>query len=140
MTRWGGAGGARTHSLTHSLTRRCRGGLFCVFALALPPACSLEEHCLDDNAKLSAPEIHSYLTRVLYKRRNKMDPLWNTMLVAGFKEGQRRVGAVRRAGAGRPGPGLSESGGRAPSHSGGAPTLCHACPPPPLDVQLPGLR
>ena len=49
---------------------------------------------MDDNAKLSAAEIHSYLTRVIYKRRNKMDPLWNTMLVAGFKEGQRCVRPV----------------------------------------------
>jgi hypothetical protein len=50
---------------------------------------SLEEHVLDDNAKLSAPEIHSYLTRVLYGRRNKMNPLWNTLLVAGVKDGAR---------------------------------------------------
>lgn len=40
----------------------------------------------DDNAKLSAPEIHSYLTRVMYQRRNKMNPLWNTLLVAGYKD------------------------------------------------------
>ncbi len=46
----------------------------------------LEEHVIDDNAKLSAEEIHSYLTRVMYNRRNKMDPLWNTLIVAGVKD------------------------------------------------------
>ena len=53
---------------------------------------SLEEHCIDDGAKMGAREIHSYLTRVMYQRRNKMDPLWNTLLVAGVsKDGQRWV-------------------------------------------------
>jgi 20S proteasome subunit beta 7 len=47
----------------------------------------LEEHVTDDNAKLTAPEIHAYLTRVMYQRRNKMNPLWNTLLVAGVKDG-----------------------------------------------------
>ena len=28
----------------------------------------LEEHVIDDNAKLSAEEIHSYMTRVMYNR------------------------------------------------------------------------
>ena len=65
---------------------------------------------LDDNAKLSAPEIHSYLTRVLYKRRNKMDPLWNTMLVAGFKEGQRWVWVGLAVG--DTAPGRERAGGR----------------------------
>jgi 20S proteasome subunit beta 7 len=48
----------------------------------------LEEHVKDDSAKLNAAEIHSYLTRVMYQRRNKMDPIYNTLIVAGFKDGQ----------------------------------------------------
>ncbi len=48
----------------------------------------LEEHARDDNAKLSAPEIHSYLGRVMYQRRNKFDPLYNTLVVAGYKDGK----------------------------------------------------
>ena len=36
-----------------------------------------------DGAALTPREIHSYLTRVLYNRRSKVDPLWNTLLVAG---------------------------------------------------------
>jgi hypothetical protein len=43
----------------------------------------IDEHVSDDGSKLSANEIHSYLSRVMYKRRNKMNPLWNTLLVAG---------------------------------------------------------
>jgi 20S proteasome subunit beta 7 len=48
----------------------------------------LSEDVLDDNAKLTAEEVHSYVTRVMYQRRNKMNPLWNTVLVAGFKDGK----------------------------------------------------
>jgi 20S proteasome alpha/beta subunit len=46
------------------------------------------DHVRDDGAKLGAPEIHSYLTRVMYQRRNKGDPLYNTLVVAGFKDGK----------------------------------------------------
>ena len=48
----------------------------------------LDEHVRDDNAKLNAAEIHSYLTRVMYQKRNKFDPLYNTVVVAGYKDGQ----------------------------------------------------
>ncbi len=48
----------------------------------------LDEHVRDDNAKLNAAEIHSYLTRVMYQKRNKFDPLYNTVVVAGFKDGE----------------------------------------------------
>ncbi len=48
----------------------------------------LDEHVRDDNAKLSASEIHSYLTRVMYQRRNKFDPFYNSLIVAGYKDGK----------------------------------------------------
>lgn len=48
----------------------------------------MEEQLIDDDAKLTAPEIHSYLTRIMYQRRNKMDPFWNTIIVAGVKDGK----------------------------------------------------
>ncbi|KAH3665550.1 hypothetical protein OGAPHI_003736 [Ogataea philodendri] len=35
---------------------------------------------------LKANHVHEYLTRVLYNRRTKMDPLWNACIVAGFDE------------------------------------------------------
>lgn len=40
----------------------------------------------DGGHNLRAPHIHEYLTRVLYNRRLKMDPLWNAVLVAGFDD------------------------------------------------------
>jgi len=39
-----------------------------------------------DGAVLSPREIHSYLSRLLYNRRSKIDPLWNTLLVAGMEK------------------------------------------------------
>ncbi|KAJ0395921.1 hypothetical protein P43SY_006358 [Pythium insidiosum] len=38
----------------------------------------------DDGCDLSAPEIYHYLQRLLYHRRNKFDPLWNTVVVGGL--------------------------------------------------------
>ncbi|GMM53361.1 proteasome core particle subunit beta 7 [Starmerella bacillaris] len=34
---------------------------------------------------LTAPNIHSYLQRIMYKRRSKLDPLWNALVIGGFK-------------------------------------------------------
>lgn len=48
---------------------------------------SAEDYCLDDGRTHTAKEIHSYLGRVLYGRRNKMDPLWNTLVIAGVENG-----------------------------------------------------
>eukprot|EP01119_Soliformovum_irregulare_P005773 TRINITY_DN17525_c0_g1_i1.p1 TRINITY_DN17525_c0_g1~~TRINITY_DN17525_c0_g1_i1.p1 ORF type:complete len:273 (-),score=64.95 TRINITY_DN17525_c0_g1_i1:235-1053(-) len=49
---------------------------------------NLEDELADDGAKLTPASIHSYLTRVLYGRRNKMDPLWGSILIGGVtKEG-----------------------------------------------------
>ncbi|KAI3390496.1 hypothetical protein diail_9500 [Diaporthe ilicicola] len=35
-------------------------------------------------AGLSAENLHKYLAKLFYARRNKFDPLWNQVLVAGF--------------------------------------------------------
>lgn len=45
-----------------------------------------EVYDTDGGHELRAPHIHEYLTRVLYNRRSKMDPLWNAVLVAGFDD------------------------------------------------------
>ncbi|GMG58505.1 unnamed protein product [Ambrosiozyma monospora] len=37
-------------------------------------------------AGLKANHVHEYLTRILYNRRSKMDPLWNACVVAGFDD------------------------------------------------------
>lgn len=40
----------------------------------------------DGGHNLRAPHVHEYLTRLLYNRRLKMDPLWNAIIVAGFND------------------------------------------------------
>lgn len=51
---------------------------------------ALENKCLsdslyeEDQEEEHAPEIWSYLRAVMYQRRNKMNPLWNDLLVAGY--------------------------------------------------------
>lgn len=42
----------------------------------------------NDGAVLRPAEIHSYLGRVMYNRRSKVDPLWNQLITAGFYEGK----------------------------------------------------
>jgi len=43
---------------------------------------------VEDGSTLAPNSIHSYLTRVMYERRNKFDPLWNNIVVAGFYNGK----------------------------------------------------
>merc|ERR1712130_667185 len=43
-----------------------------------------ENYCYDDDVTLTAPEIHSYLTRICYNRRSKIDPFYNQFAVGGI--------------------------------------------------------
>ncbi|CAL54063.1 Proteasome B-type subunit [Ostreococcus tauri] len=43
-----------------------------------------EDFCEDDGTTRDAEEIYQYLTRVMYNRRSKFDPLWNSFVVAGY--------------------------------------------------------
>ncbi|KAK9459440.1 nucleophile aminohydrolase [Lipomyces oligophaga] len=43
----------------------------------------IEDNYPQDGHKLRAPHIYEYLSRVMYNRRSKVDPLWNAVLVAG---------------------------------------------------------
>mmetsp|Transcript_16277 Transcript_16277/g.56883 ORF Transcript_16277/g.56883 Transcript_16277/m.56883 type:complete len:249 (-) Transcript_16277:35-781(-) len=47
----------------------------------------VDELCKDDGATLDASEYHSFLTRVMYQRRNKGNPLYNNLIVAGYSGG-----------------------------------------------------
>lgn len=40
----------------------------------------------DDGQTRSPKEIHAYLTRVLYAKRSKVNPLYNSILIAGHDE------------------------------------------------------
>ena len=55
-----------------------------------------QDFCYDDGHSLTPREVHGYLCRVLYNRRNKMDPLWNSLVVAGIEPSskERFVGCV----------------------------------------------
>lgn len=37
----------------------------------------------DDGSRLQPREIHQYLSRVLYARRSKVNPLWNQLVIGG---------------------------------------------------------
>ncbi|KAK2603859.1 Proteasome subunit beta type-7 [Conoideocrella luteorostrata] len=39
-----------------------------------------------DSARLNASNLHRYLSKLLYRRRSKFDPLWNHLLVAGLDD------------------------------------------------------
>lgn len=43
-----------------------------------------EERYGSTGHSLNAQNIHKYLSKVMYKRRSEMNPLWNQILVAGF--------------------------------------------------------
>lgn len=47
-----------------------------------------EEFAIQDGHDLGPAEIHEYLSRVMYARRSKMNPLWNSLVVGGFKDGK----------------------------------------------------
>ena len=49
----------------------------------------VEEFTQQDGHKLGPVEIHEYLSQVMYARRSKIDPLWNSLLVGGFKDDKR---------------------------------------------------
>lgn len=51
-----------------------------------------EDWIQQDNISLTCSEYASYLKAVLYQRRNKMDPLYNSVLVAGITHGSTYVG------------------------------------------------
>nr|CCD74498.1 proteasome subunit beta type-4 [Arabidopsis halleri subsp. halleri] len=59
---------------------------------------TLNDNMWDDGNSLGPKEIHNYLTRVMYNRRNKFDPLWNTLVLGGVKNGKSYLGMVSMIG------------------------------------------
>lgn len=43
----------------------------------------------DDVTQLSAKNLHTYLSKVMYKRRSDFNPLWNAILVAGLDDNKK---------------------------------------------------
>jgi len=58
----------------------------------------IDEECADDGFNLKPKALHCWLTRVLYNRRSKFDPLWNVILVAGMQDGEPFLGFVNLQG------------------------------------------
>jgi 20S proteasome subunit beta 7 len=51
-----------------------------------------EEYAIDDGASLSPSALHHWLTTIMYQRRSKMDPLWNNIVVCGFRDDKAYLG------------------------------------------------
>eukprot|EP00047_Mylnosiga_fluctuans_P002437 m.224534 g.224534 ORF g.224534 m.224534 type:complete len:258 (-) comp11104_c0_seq1:50-823(-) len=51
-----------------------------------------------DGHTLTPRAIHSYITRVMYSKRSKMEPLWNTVVVGGVSSGVPFLGYVDKIG------------------------------------------
>ena len=56
----------------------------------------VSEECYTDGIIRTPSETFNYLSRLLYHRRSKMNPLWNNVVVAGYdaKEGKPFLGNV----------------------------------------------
>lgn len=54
----------------------------------------IEDKAAMDGHQLSPHEIHSLMGRVMYNRRSKFDPLWNSIVIAGFDAGESFLGYV----------------------------------------------
>ncbi|KAK3810880.1 MAG: nucleophile aminohydrolase [Benniella sp.] len=54
----------------------------------------IKEYNADDGHTLATGNIYEYLWRVMYNRRSKMNPLWNTFVVGGVDGGKSFLGAI----------------------------------------------
>ena len=50
--------------------------------------CSIDERLEDDGYSMGPANLYSWLTRFLYYRRSKFDPLWNYVVVGGIQKGK----------------------------------------------------
>ena len=53
---------------------------------------AIQEYAADDGATMTPKALHHWLTRILYNRRSKVDPLWNSIVVAGYRNGEPYLG------------------------------------------------
>eukprot|EP00475_Leptophrys_vorax_P044013 TRINITY_DN8665_c0_g1_i1.p2 TRINITY_DN8665_c0_g1~~TRINITY_DN8665_c0_g1_i1.p2 ORF type:complete len:294 (+),score=15.36 TRINITY_DN8665_c0_g1_i1:90-971(+) len=56
------------------------------------------DYAFDDGHVMGTSEVFAYLTRVMYNRRNKFDPLWNSLVVGGIDNGKPFLGFVSMIG------------------------------------------
>jgi len=58
----------------------------------------IDEERLNDGFEIKPRSLYSWLTRVLHNRRNKFDPLWTNIIVAGMQDGKPYLGTVDKLG------------------------------------------
>jgi len=59
----------------------------------------IDEECLDDGFSYTPKALHSWLTRVMYNRRSRFNPLWNSVIIGGMeKDGSTYLGTVNMIG------------------------------------------
>lgn len=58
----------------------------------------IDERCIGDGLQLKPRSLHCWLTRVLYNKRSKFDPLWSNYVVAGIQDGKPYLGTVDKLG------------------------------------------
>mmetsp|Transcript_29009 Transcript_29009/g.53308 ORF Transcript_29009/g.53308 Transcript_29009/m.53308 type:complete len:282 (-) Transcript_29009:240-1085(-) len=68
------------------------------FIITLLNELTTEDFCTDDGIEVGPREVHAYLCRVLYNRRNRFNPLWNTLVVGGVENNQNFLGMVGMVG------------------------------------------
>lgn len=89
----------RKTSRMHQVTDHCiigAGGDISDFQeiVALLDQQTTTDYCHDDGIVLSARNIFQYVSRLMYNRRGKMDPLWNKVVVAGWQDDGPMLGLV----------------------------------------------
>ncbi|ESO02108.1 hypothetical protein HELRODRAFT_65558 [Helobdella robusta] len=58
----------------------------------------IDDKCLADGYSYTPKALYNWLTRVMYNRRSKFNPLWNTLVVGGMQDGKPFVGYVDKIG------------------------------------------
>lgn len=58
----------------------------------------IDEECLADGFTYTPKSLFNWLTRVMYNRRSKMNPLWNVAVVGGLQSGKPFLGYVDKLG------------------------------------------
>lgn len=74
---------ARTHLRSSTRHISSHSHRFCTLRI--------NESNTSDGHSLGPKEIYSYLSNIMYARRSKMNPIWNTLLVGGVRNGERYV-------------------------------------------------
>ncbi|KAL2918090.1 Proteasome subunit beta type-7 [Polyrhizophydium stewartii] len=56
--------------------------------------CIIDEYANGDGHQLHPAHIFEYTSRVMYGRRSQVNPLWNSLVVGGFRDGKHFLGYV----------------------------------------------